>query len=261
MNTLLLGYDSEGIKEDFLLEQQGLSAITEVHRKHSVPATLFILGRAFLSDVAFYKNIVSLFDFDIQQHTYSHILLNDLAVCPYGGSAAPIEIVSEEIPFMRRILKKYLGVDSRGLRAPVSYLGGLRSRPDVLDILERAGLDFVSSDATDSWQQFLTGEASSNQPFLYRNGLWEVPMHSLHDGVWKDVNGYNRLDLMSAYYTEELRRFQGKIYAPVFHPWILAKDDPHAVVLDNLITHAKELQFEILNYSQIVEQLYQTHKT
>src|SRR3989344_498520 len=100
MSTLLLGYDSEGVKEDFPLERRGLQSITEVHRKHSVPATLFILGRAFLSDVKFFRDTISRFDFDIQQHTYSHILLNDLDVPGYGGIAAPLEMVCEEILFM-----------------------------------------------------------------------------------------------------------------------------------------------------------------
>ena len=251
MSILLLGYDSEGIKEDFPFEKEGLRAITNVHRKHDVPATLFILGRALLSDVPFYQEALSLFPFDVESHTYSHCLLKDNPVPGYGGPAVSPDMIREEIPFMKYLLRKYLHATSNGLRAPVSYLDGLASKEEVLTILKAFGIHFVSSDATDSWQQFLTGEKSERQPYRYANGILEIPMHSLHDGVWKDTYGYGRLDEMTDYYLGELERFQGKIYAPVFHPWIMAKDDPEAMVLDQLITHAKKRGFEIMDYGQL----------
>ena len=253
MSILLLGYDSEGIKEDFPSEKVGLKAIAKIHQKHNVSGTLFILGRAFLSDVKFYKEIFSEFPFDIQQHTYSHIMLNNLDVPSYGGNRAPIEMIREELPFMQDILKKYLGIKANGLRAPVSYLTGLQGETEVLEAIRSSGIDFVSSDASDSWSQFLTGEKKSAQPYWYPTGTLEIPMHSLHDGVWKDRYGYDQLERMTDYYQKELTRFGGNIYAPVFHPWILANGDPEGVVLDDLIQHAKEKSFKIMSYHQMWE--------
>lgn len=78
-------------------------------------------------------------------------------------------------------------------------------------------------------------------------------MHSLRDGVWKDRYGCVDLKRMMEYYQSELDRFEGNVYAPVFHPWIMANGDREGVVLEGLIRYAKEKRVSIMSYHRLWE--------
>ena len=68
--------------------------IVEVHRRHEMPATFFIVGRALQADADEYRRLLDDPLFEVASHTWSHGMLRDH---PFCGPAMPLEAIAQEI--------------------------------------------------------------------------------------------------------------------------------------------------------------------
>ena len=107
MATLLIGYDTEsaavgeGLARfigpdvpqyrpalDADSARRGLEIITRVHGDLGAPATLFVCGRTLLHALDALEAAAASPLFDVQQHTYSHVVFRDIVYSAGGEGTA-----------------------------------------------------------------------------------------------------------------------------------------------------------------------------
>ncbi len=149
MSELLIGYDVEcvnegktkGINVDFLKKMK------MIHEELNAPCTLFCRGQTIESNMEGFQEIRKNSLFDIQQHTYSHVLFKTILRKTENGveyvRGGSLEQIYEEVEKTNRILKGYLDVDCIGITGPYTYYRGLQDRPDILEILHELGIRFM----------------------------------------------------------------------------------------------------------------------
>jgi peptidoglycan/xylan/chitin deacetylase (PgdA/CDA1 family) len=149
----------------------------------------------------------------VGNHTYNHV--NVRATEPkktqYRFERAPwlIEgktprlVIAEDVRITTAALKSRAGITAAGFRTPGGFSNGLEDRPDVRQLLQEQGFTWVSS----KYPSHQYGEAGKRpgkdvyesvvkaqpyaQPFVYPQGLIEVPMSPISDigafrtGRWK----------------------------------------------------------------------------
>ena len=169
MPTILMGYDVEaaaigeglarftGVEcSQYLpaLEPEstalGLELMTEVHSELGVPGTLFICGRTLVHALDAVRLAQREASFDLQQHTYSHLVFREVRYSPGPGvegviQPSPPVAMREELALTSRLIEDHLGPRCVGLRTPFGYYRGLRDRPDLLEILRDSGIRYASS--------------------------------------------------------------------------------------------------------------------
>jgi hypothetical protein len=173
----------------------------------------FAVGQVFeQADVGWLKEIVRA-GHPVGNHTYDHV--NVLATRPgdiqYRFNRAPWliegrkphEVIRENVRLCSAALKARLGVEPAGFRTPGGFSDGLADRPDVRKTLRDLGFTWVSSKYP-AHPNSRPGEAPGAavldgivraqrqaQPFVYPDGLIEVPMSPISDigafrgGRWK----------------------------------------------------------------------------
>jgi len=179
--TLLIGYDVEacaigeglaclgahgmGEAVDRGTTARALEIIRRNHEEHNAPGTLFVCGRTLVHNVSALEPFVGHPLFDIQQHTYSHTLLRDDHW--KGGTflASPPVAIETEVAQTSWAMKRLLGIDCIGLRTPHGYYRGLCDSPEMLAVLQRCGIQFVSSWARN--ELGVNPTPMSVQPFWY----------------------------------------------------------------------------------------------
>ncbi|GAH57490.1 unnamed protein product, partial [marine sediment metagenome] len=119
MSTMLIGYDVE--HWDSKITRVFLQKVRQIHNDLNVPYTLFVVGETLEKNISEFQRIVQDKQIDIQQHTYSHLLLKtvvmeskDKVEIFKGGT---LEQIREEVGKTNELLKKYLGVKCIGLTA------------------------------------------------------------------------------------------------------------------------------------------------
>jgi hypothetical protein len=173
----------------------------------------FAVGRVFeQADVQWLKEIAAA-GHRIGNHTYDHI--NVTARRPeqlqfrfqrspwlLRGMSTP-EAIRENIVLCSRAIESRLGVQPIGFRTPGGFAEGLQQHADIRALLLELGFDWVSS----LYPRHLNSEPMQNpsaqvlanivaaqekaQPFVYPDGLVEVPMSPISDigafrtGRWK----------------------------------------------------------------------------
>lgn len=270
MATLLVGYDVESfaIGEGLArLGDHGLSQPTEPsstpeamevivrnHEEFDAPATLFVCGRTLVHHVDLFRELSEHPLLDIQQHTYSHTLFkpdywNDGVFLP-----SPPEAIETELTMTSAALKRYLDVDCIGLRTPHGHHLGLSDKPEMLDVLERCGIRFVSS-----WGRNDKGEnptPMSVQPFWYSEQghpeILEIPFQHWLDGVWFEDHGVDK----GREFAQVLRDGVDEIvaadlvYGGCFHDWTMLRyDEAGTGWVRSLLSYAREREVEILSYA------------
>ena len=163
MATLVMGYDVEfmaigeglaraGIPDavgypDMPHEAtgMGLDLIRQAHREFDAPATLFLCGRTLVHALPVLREAMEEPLFDFGQHTYSHVLFKDDHWEGGVFRASPPEALIHEVEASQALLKEHLGIDGIGMRTPHGYWEGLRGRPDLLEIVDRAGIKYITS--------------------------------------------------------------------------------------------------------------------
>ena len=278
MATLLIGYDTEaaavgeGLARfigpnvpqyraalDPDVTRRGVGLLARLHEELGAPCTFFVCGRTLLHALDAIEPLAGSSLFDIQQHTYSHVVFRDVRYRAEGAEAeavipeTPHVALREELRFTSELIRKYLGRECIGLRTPFGYYQGLRGRSDLLEIVRDAGHSFVTS-----WGR---NEENGNptpwvQPFTYAEEgfpeLLEIPFQFWLDGVWFDLNGYGE----GAAFGRALRGAVDEIaerdlvFATAFHEWCAVEANEEGTGwIRTLIEHARERGVEILSYA------------
>lgn len=173
----------------------------------------FAVGRVFeQADVGWLKEIAAA-GHPIGNHTYDHINVTarrpeDLQFrfqrSPWllrGMSAH--EAIRENISLCSRAMQSRLGVPPVGFRTPGGFAEGLRDRADVRALLLELEFDWISSlyprhlntepmqEPSATVVESIVAAQAKAQPFVYPDGLVEVPMSPISDigafrtGRWK----------------------------------------------------------------------------
>lgn len=278
MAVLLIGYDTESAAVGeglarFLgpnvpqyrcaldpdTTRRGVALLARLHKELEAPCTFFVCGRTLLHALDAFEPIAASPLFDIQQHTYSHVVFRDVRYQPTGSDAVavlpetPPVALHEELAFTSELIRKYLGRECIGLRTPFGYYRGLRDRPDLLEIVQETGHRYVTS-----WGR---NEQNGNptpwvQPFAYAEegfpGMLEIPFQFWLDGVWFDANGYGE----GRAFREALRGAideiveQDLVFATAFHEWCAVEADEEGTGwIRGLIEYARERDVEVMSYT------------
>jgi peptidoglycan/xylan/chitin deacetylase (PgdA/CDA1 family) len=285
--ALLIGYDTESgtgwIPERPVVSvttssrrwlnvfKRSMATMLKIHTEMDVPATIFICGRTLVSGTDYVRPFIDFNNlFDIEQHTYSHVLLKTVVVEDKENSAyarrpteryvegAPLEIIRKEVKTANRALKKYLGVTCRGIRGPYGYYRGLSDRADILKILHEEGIRFTSTYLRNQydWQPV----PMEVQPFWYElqgfPDMLEIPGQGWADCIWREIYGWTNREKYGEYLksaVDEIRR-KHLMWGTVFHDYSFIRSDPTGRLMRGLIRYARENDVKILNYAQFYEQ-------
>jgi len=277
MANLVLTYDFERYgnpslpvdhsknRQDRRFALNGLKIILKIHKEHDVGGTIFILGR--LLELC-HKEITELFSkysFDIQQHTYSHILFKE-DKNRRRTPASPLEI-KREIQITNSLIKKYLDIDVIGLSVPIGYHNGLKGKIEILKILKNEGIRYVKSDSRGPGNELpapFIVNGRLKQPYFYENGILELTGQGWHDCIIKGLIPHEMPKKIVNSPSEEVRYYindlnfaikNNLIYIPSFHPWSIAMKDPKGFVIENLIKHALKNNIGIKSASEIYHTL------
>ena len=270
MAKLLVGYDVESfaigeglarIGDHGIVEAtepdstpKGIEVILRNHEEFDAPATLFVCGRTLVHHVGLFQELVRHPLIDIQQHTYSHTLFKP----DYwnGGVflASPPEALETELMTTSAAIESRLGIECIGLRTPHGHYLGLSDRPDLLDILERCGIRFVSS-----WGRGANGENPtpiSTQPFWYSEQghpeILEIPFQHWLDGIWFEANGIDRGREFGRVLRGAIDEIVAEdlVYGGCFHDWAMLRyDEAGTQWVRALLSYAREMDVEIVSYA------------
>lgn len=243
---------------------RGLEVIARVHEQAGVPATLFLCGRTLVHALDAVERTLATGLFDVQSHTYSHVLFRDVEYAPSPGTAAvipasPPVALAEELATTSDLVRRLLGREVVGLRTPFGFHRGLRDRPDLLALLRENGIRYVSS--------WLRNEANGNptpwvQPFAYAEegfpDVLELPAQFWLDAIWFDVHGWDR----GREFGEALRAAVDEVadrdlvYGVCFHDWaVLSAREEETGWIASLLARAEERGVEVTTYTEYAARL------
>jgi peptidoglycan/xylan/chitin deacetylase (PgdA/CDA1 family) len=255
-----LGAHGMGEAVDRTTTRRALDIIRDNHETHQAPATLFVCGRTLVHNVEALEPFVDHPLFDIQQHTYSHTLLKDDHW--KGGTflASPAVAIEHEVGQTSAALRRLLGVECTGLRTPHGYHLGLTDRPEMVEVLHRCGIRFVSS-----WARSPEGTNPtplSVQPFWYADqgfpDLLEIPFQHWLDGLWFEEFGIERGVEFGAVLAEAVDRVVADdlVYGACFHDWAqLRYRETDTRWVARLMEHATASGAELLHYAAFHERM------
>src|SRR3954453_2265119 len=278
MASLLIGYDTESAAVGeglarFLgpevpqyrraLEpattRRGVALPARLHEELEAPCTFFLCGRTLLHALDAIEPLAGSPLFDIQQHTYSHVVFRDVRYRAFGADAeavlpeTPPVALREELAFTSDLIRRHLGRECTGLRTPFGYYEGLRGRADLLQIVRETGHRFVTS-----WGR---NEENGNptpwvQPFAYAEegypDILEMPFQFWLDVVWFDEHGYDTgpalLEALKGAVDEVAER--DLVYGACFHDWVaIASDERRVGWLRGFFRYAQEKGVEVTTYT------------
>ena len=149
----------------------------------------------------------------IGNHTYDHVNVTATTVddLQFRFQRAPWllrgqsidEAIRDNIQLASKAMKSRLGVDPVGFRTPGGFANGLREHPKVRSMLLELGFDWVSSlypphpnsepmkQPTAAVREGIVAAQARSQPFVYPDGLVEIPMSPISDigafrtGQWR----------------------------------------------------------------------------
>ena len=254
--TFLIGYDVESgnpsVTGPFLRRMQ------EIHEATGVPASLFLVGRTVERNVDVLKPLADHPLFDLQQHTYNHVLLKTVCIeDPLEGvryfRGGTLEQIREEVRRTSALLRDALGVACRGLTGPYAYYRGLIDRPDILEILWEEGIRFTRTWGRNErdWQPV----DLAIQPFRYAvqgfPEMLEVPVHGWQDISLRKTVGWaeHQAFLDGIYPYMEQAAASGLTFSYVTHDHSSTREDPSMVTTESLLRRARELGMETLTYA------------
>lgn len=188
--TIVLGYDVETASESTLGFLEGAQGL---HNRFGVPWSIYLTGETVEKYGDRLRRYVDDPLLTIGQHTYSHMLLKSIYMTPgdgkpihdaypnffmKGGSLAEI---SKEIEETQALVHDRLGVVCRGLTGPWGYYRGLVDRPDILQVLQANGIQWVRTNARD--YRDCQPTPLTQQPFFYAD-------HGFPDILELGIQGY-----------------------------------------------------------------------
>jgi peptidoglycan/xylan/chitin deacetylase (PgdA/CDA1 family) len=204
---------------------RGLEVITSIHESLGVPATLFVCGKTLLHNIPALRLAAANKLFDVEQHTYSHVLFKPDDWQGGGFRQSTHEAIEHEVRATSELLARYLDVECIGLRTPHGYHMGISDQPRALEMLSRAGIRFVSS-----WGRNAEGGNPTPfelQPYWYSEqgypGLLEIPFQGWLDATWFEQNGPTDADGYLAVLTAAVDKVRADdlVYGVCFHDWAM----------------------------------------
>jgi peptidoglycan/xylan/chitin deacetylase (PgdA/CDA1 family) len=260
--------------ENEVLSPAALEVIADVHARHDVPATFFVVGRLLEVNPGKYEVLRDEELFDVESHTYSHGLLKNSVV---HGEGVSLDVVETEVARAGELLSSTFNREIIGLRTPCGFYRGLQGRKDVLEVLWRNGIRFVSSDLRGRLD---TLPAPFTQPYWYKEDgfpqLLELPGHDWHDNVlkgygavpafWPPIFPWGLPRNPPETPEEEFEKvYRHSIdyaieqdltyYSPIMHPWSIYRFNKEAKTIDLILSHAKKRGMEFLTYRRMYERL------
>jgi peptidoglycan/xylan/chitin deacetylase (PgdA/CDA1 family) len=172
-------------------------------RGHGGVVHCFAVGRVFEQEnVDWLEGIVKA-GHAVGNHTYDHVNVKAQAVeevqfrfrrCPWlVEGRKPHEIIRDNVRLTTAAMRQRLGIGPAGFRTPGGFTNGLRDRPDVQQMLQDLGFEWVSSlypahqaaqankePGADIFKSILQAQQTA-QPFIYPRGLMEIPMSPISD--------------------------------------------------------------------------------
>jgi hypothetical protein len=151
----------------------------------------------------------------VGNHTYDHVNVtaNRPKDIQFRFQRAPwliegrpaAEVIRDNIYLATAAMKSRLGITPAGFRTPGGFPDGLKDRPDIRTMLRQQGFTWVSSlyprhavgepqrEPTSATYDSIVDAQTAAQPFVYPDGLVEVPMSPISDiGAFR--NGRWQLD-------------------------------------------------------------------
>jgi hypothetical protein len=255
--------------------------IVEVHRRHGMPATFFIVGKVLEETPEEFHRLLDDPLFEVASHSWSHKTLMNHPMC--GPAASPDE-VWEEVQRGVESVERVFGRRCRGFRPACGYADGLRGAPELLALLARAGIRYVSSVL---WGEDYSLPAPVAQPFMYEAEgfpeLREIPAHGWHENLLKGSNrvfgqGARRAILFPAPFPEavppgyvatpeEEFRYNNRFFIDralaqgsghvslIWHPWSLALFDPGMRMLELTFRYVRERGLEPCTFGDFDKRL------
>lgn len=272
MTTYIAAYDTENPKC-----HAALPRIVEMHEKHAMPATFFIVSGIVPGHEAELKALLDNSLFEIASHTHSHELLatHSRSVDP----PVPEHTLPDEILGSKRRLEDLFGRTVAGFRPPWGYGDGLTRAPRLLELLHEGGYRYVSSVL---WGPNDTMPALIQAPYAYAAhgypGLWEIPSSGWHENILK------RAVVLFEDVMAPAAPFPGAIPAGLFrspedefalnrvfidravqvgnphvtlvwHPWSLGGFDPEMTMLDLTFSYVRELGLKCSTFGEYAKTL------
>lgn len=251
--------------------------IVEVHRRHEMPATFFLLGKTLEANPSEYRELLDDALFEVASHTYSHRALREH---PFCGPAASAEGIREEIFLGKACVEGIFERACRGMRPGCGFTNGLTGATQALQLVREAGFQYVSSMA---WGRDFTMPAPLNQPFAYREDgfpeLWELPAHGWHENLLKDNNAWGALRItlwppempdaippgfvttaeeefaVNRVFLERAASENLTFVSLIWHPWSLARFDPDMKMLELTFARVRELDMPTGTYADLLARL------
>jgi peptidoglycan/xylan/chitin deacetylase (PgdA/CDA1 family) len=182
------------------VKQYVVEACRRIKAKGGV-AQLFVVGRVLeQEDVDWLKEVLRE-GHPVGNHTYDHVnvwasrpedLQYRFARAPWliQGKSVP-EVIRENIRLTDSAMQQRTGARPLGFRTPGGSEQGLHGRPDLQALVRELGYSWISSMApsvpvspenpTAADFEAVVKKQASSQPFVYPNGLLEIPMSPLGD--------------------------------------------------------------------------------
>ena len=286
MTRYIAAYDTEmsGVRKprpDVPSCLEACRRIVEVHRRHGMPATFFVVGKVLEETPEEFHRLLDDPLFEVASHSWSHRVLMDHPLC--GPAPAPDEI-REEIQRGVESVERVFGRRCRGFRPACGDTPGLRGAPELLGLLDRAGVRYVSSML---WGEDFSLPAPVSQTFAYAAegypALREIPAHGWHENLLKGSNrvfgtGARRAILFPAPFPEavppgyvatpeEEFRYNNRFFIDralaegsghvslIWHPWSLALFDPGMRMLELTFRYVRERGLEPCTFGNFDERL------
>jgi peptidoglycan/xylan/chitin deacetylase (PgdA/CDA1 family) len=220
----------------------------------------------------------------IGNHTYDHVYLlaktPDEAQFRFRRSPWLVEgqsvdqILRTNIRLTTVAMRRRLGIEPAGFRAPGGFRTAFDGRPDLQQMLKEEGFTWVSSrypahriEMTDSGPAPVTYEEITTaiptaQPVFYPNGLLEIPMSPI-----SDVGAFRSHRWKLDWFLEAIRVAvisaieHGLMFDFLAHPSCLGIEDPECASLKLICDLVKKSdgKAELVTLNQIAERWQRTH--
>jgi peptidoglycan/xylan/chitin deacetylase (PgdA/CDA1 family) len=240
----------------------------------------FLVGRALeQANVDWLKGIVEA-GHSIGNHTYDHVNLlattNEEVQFRFKRAPwlvegkQPIEVIRENIRLTNAAIKSRLGVEAAGFRTPGGFADGLNGRTDLQAMLKELGFKWVSGkypahksgevgkEPTQDVLDDIVRAQAAAQPFVYPNGLVEVPMSPISDiGAFRNGRWPLESFLKAVRFGVEWAIKRGAVYDFLAHPACLYVTDPKFQTIDlicQLVKNAGE-RASIVNLDEIARRV------
>jgi peptidoglycan/xylan/chitin deacetylase (PgdA/CDA1 family) len=251
--AFLIGYDVES--SDPAVTGAFLRRALAIHEASGVPATLYLCGRTIERNREALRPFAAHPLFDLQQHTYNHILLKSVCIeDPAAGlrfvRGGTLSEIRDEVRRTSALLAESFGLPCSGLTGPYAYYRGLVDRPDILEVLWEEGIRFLRTWGRNErdWQPV----DLAVQPFWYRlqgfPALLEVPLHGWQDISLRRSVGWGAHDafLAGVYPYLEQAAAGGLTCSYCTHDHSSIREDPEMAITAALLRRARDLGLEAM---------------